>query len=154
METWTRKFTWINRRASRYQARSLRCATSRKHYTYSLKQAGRQWHTHLHSTLEGLGFQKNISSDVLIFIKCHHRGDPLIMLVYVNDITLFSTLDDIQAFKMQIAMHYKVTDLGEVSHFLRLHNTHDHLKKTLTPSTRRITSRECLHGSTCRTATP
>ena len=99
---------------------------------YSLKQAGRQWHTHLHSTLEGLGFQKNISSDVLIFIKCHDRGDPLIMLVYFDNIALFSALDDIQAFKTQIAMHYKVTDLGEVSHFLRLHNTHDRSKKTLT----------------------
>ena len=58
------------------------------------------------------------------------------MLVYVDDIALFGTLDDIQAFKTQIAMHYKVTDLGEVSHLLR-----------------RITSRECLHGSTCHTAT-
>ena len=36
---------------------------------YGLKQAGRQWHTHLHSTLASLGFQKNISGDVSIFIK-------------------------------------------------------------------------------------
>ena len=99
---------------------------------YGLKQAGQQWHTHLHSTLEGLGFQKNISSDVSIFIKCHNGGDPLIMLVYVDDIVLFGALDDIQAFKMQIAMCYKVTDLREVSHFLGLHITCNRSKKTLT----------------------
>ena len=54
------------------------------------------------------------------------------MLVYVDNIALFSALDDIQAFKTQIAMRYKVTDLGEVSHFLGLHITRDCLKKTLT----------------------
>ena len=99
-----------------------------------------------------LGFQKNISSDVSIFIKCHDGRDPLIMLVYIDDITLFGTLDDIQAFKMQITMCYTVTDLGEVSHFLGLHNTCDHSKKPLS-FTRCITSRECLHDLTCHTAT-
>ena len=74
------------------------------------------------------------------------------MLVYIDDITLFGTLDDIQAFKMQITMCYKVTDLGEVSHFLGLHNTCDHSKKPLS-FTRCITSRECLHDLTCHTAT-
>ena len=99
---------------------------------YNLKQAGWQWHAHLHSTLEGLGFKKNISSDVSIFIKRHDGGDLLIILVYIDNIALFGALDDIQAFKMQIAMHYKITDLGEVNQFLELHITHDRLKKTLT----------------------
>ena len=99
---------------------------------YGLKQANRQWHAHLHSTLEGLGFQKNISSDVSIFIKRHNRGSPLIILVYVDDIALFGALDDIQAFKSQIAMRYKITDLGEVNQFLGLHITRNRLKKTLT----------------------
>ena len=54
------------------------------------------------------------------------------MLVHIDNIALFGTLDDIQAFKMQITMCYKVTDVGEVSHFLRLHITHDHSKKTHT----------------------
>jgi len=54
------------------------------------------------------------------------------MLIYINDIALFGALDDIQAFKTQISMHYKITNLGEVSHFLGLHITRDCLKKTLT----------------------
>ena len=83
-------------------------------------------------TVPGQESRKNISSDVSIFIKCHKGGDPLIMLVYVDNIALFGTLDDIQAFKTQIAMCYKVTDLGEASHFLGLHITRNRSKKTIT----------------------
>ena len=88
---------------------------------YGLKQAGRQWYIHLNDTLEGLGFQKLISGDALIFIKRHNGGDPLIALVYIDDITLFGILEAIQDLKHAIAMRYKVTDLGEIKQFLDLH---------------------------------
>ena len=52
-------------------------------------------------------------------------------MVYIDDIALFGTLTDINAFKIQIATRYKVTDLGEISEFLGLRITHDRLKKTL-----------------------
>ena len=99
---------------------------------YSLKQAGQQWHIHLHGTLEELGFQKNIASDVSIFIKCYNGGDPLIILVYIDDLAIFGTLEDIKSFKTHISTCYKVTDLGEVSQFLGLHIARDHPKKILT----------------------
>ena len=95
---------------------------------YGLKQAGRQWHIHLNDTLEGLGAQKLISGDASIFIKHHNGGDPLIALVYVDDITLFGILDAIQDLKCTIATRYKVTDLGEIRQFLGLHITHDREK--------------------------
>ena len=98
---------------------------------YGLKQAGRQWHVDLSNTLEELGFQRTVSCDTLIFIQRHDGGDPLILLVYVDDITLFGTLTNINAFKILIATRYKVTDLGEISQFLGLRITHDRLKKTL-----------------------
>ena len=101
---------------------------------YGLKQAGRQWHAHLNNTLEGLGFQKLISGDASIFIKRHDGGDPLIALVYVDDIALFGILDAIRDLKRAIATHYKVTDLGEIRQFLGLHITRDRSKKTLTIS--------------------
>ena len=98
---------------------------------YGLKQAGRQWHVHLHDTLREFNFQKNISGDTSIFIKRHDRGDPLIVLVYVDDITLFSMPDDINTFKTQITKRYKISDLGEITQFLRLHVVRNRLKKTL-----------------------
>jgi len=98
---------------------------------YGLKQAGRQWHVHLHDTLGEVGFQKNISGDMLISIKRHNGGDLLIALVYVDDIALFGMPDDINTFKMQITKCYKISDLGEITQFLRLHVVHNHLKKTL-----------------------
>lgn len=101
---------------------------------YGLKQAGRQWHAHLFDTLEGFGFRKNISGDTSIFIKRHDGGDPLIILVYVDDIALFGVLADISTFKTQIAMRYKISDLGEITQFLGLHVVRDRSKKTLTIS--------------------
>lgn len=118
---------------------------------YGLKQAGQQWHIHLHGTLAELGFQKNIASDVSIFIKRHDGGDPLIILVYVDDIAIFGTSEDIKSFKAQIAARYMVTDLGEVSQFLGLHITRDRLKKTLTID-HLTTSKECSRDSTCYSA--
>ena len=73
-----------------------------KRAIYSLKQAGRQWHIHLINTLEELNFQRTVSSDTLIFIQGHDGGDPLILLVYVDDIALFGTLTDINAFKFKL----------------------------------------------------
>ena len=70
---------------------------------YGLKQAGRQWHIHLSNTLEELGFQRTISGNTSIFIQRHDGGDPLILLVYIDNISLFSTLTDINVFKIQIA---------------------------------------------------
>ena len=61
--------------------------------------------------------QKNVSGDMSIFIKRQDGGDLLIALVYVDDITLFGMLDDITTFKMQIAIHYKISDLGEIPQF-------------------------------------
>ena len=59
-----------------------------KKVIYSLKQVGQQWHIHLNDTLEGGRFQKLISGNASIFIKHHDWGDPLIALVYGDDITL------------------------------------------------------------------
>ena len=98
---------------------------------YGLK---RQWHTHLKDTLEDFVFQKTISRDTSTFLECHDRGDPLILLVYVDDIALFGTLEDISAFKTRIATCYKITDFGEINQFLGLRITRDHSKKTLSIS--------------------
>ena len=88
-------------------------------------------HAHLHATLEELGFSKNISSDVSIFIKLHEGETQLIILVYVDDILVFGTLQHVKDFKATMASRYKVTDLGEAHQFLGLHIFRDRSKKTI-----------------------
>jgi hypothetical protein len=68
----------------------------------------------------------------LNFHQTNQRGGTLIILVYVDDIAIFGTLNDIQAFKEQIASRYKITDLGEIHQFLGLHIARDRSRKTLT----------------------
>ena len=102
-------------------------------------------HIHLHGILEELGFQKNITSDVSIFIKCHNGGDPLIILVYVDDITIFGVLEDIKSFKTHSATCYKVTNLGEASQFLGLCIACNHLKKILTIDQSHCIQRMLIH---------
>ena len=55
------------------------------------------------------------------FHQMSQWGDPLIALVYIDDITLFGILEAIQDLKHTIAMRYKVTNLGEIKQFLGLH---------------------------------
>ena len=74
----------------------------------------------------------------MVFVKRYDGGDigsiPLILLVYVDNIAIFGMLTDINVFKMQITMRYKVSDLGEITHFLKLHIVHDRSKNTLSIS--------------------
>ena len=56
------------------------------------------------------------------------------LLVYVDNFSIFGMLIDINIFKMQITACYKVSDLGKITHFLRLHIVHDRSKNTLSIS--------------------
>lgn len=125
---------------------------------YGLKQAGRQWHEHLHESLCSFGYRKLLSGDVSIFFKHHDGGNHItIILVYVDDMAIFGTLEDIQATKKFIGSRYKYTDLGEIEHFLGLHITRNRSKKTIsvdqTHYVQRILNR--FEMKTCRpTYTP
>ena len=99
---------------------------------YRLKQAGRQWHEHLHDSLRDFGYKKLISGDVSIFFKHHDNGEQItIILVYVDDMAIFGSSEHIQATKNYIGSRYKYTDLREIKNFLGLHITRDRLKKTI-----------------------
>ena len=60
-----------------------------------------------------LGFMKNISNNT-IFIKHHDGGDPIIILVYVDDIAIFGKTNTVSELKAQISIYYKIMDLGEI----------------------------------------
>ena len=56
-----------------------------KKVIYGLKQAGRQWNKKLHSALLELGFQR-VEADAGVYINRRHKGESLILIVYVDDI--------------------------------------------------------------------
>lgn len=86
---------------------------------YGLKQAGRQWHLRLRSVLEKLGFVAFDSGDVSIFVLRRQVGDIIILIVYVDDITLMgNSLKLIIWTKEQLGTHFDISDLGEISHYL------------------------------------
>ena len=99
---------------------------------YGLKQAGRQWHEHLHESLREFGYKKLISGDVSIFFKHQDNGEGItIILVYVDDMAIFGSSEHIQSTKDLIGSQYKYTDLGKIENFLGLHITQDRSRKTM-----------------------
>lgn len=92
---------------------------------YGLKQAGRQWFLTLKACLEKLGFVCHDTGDVSIFV-CRRGGALEILVVYVDDLTMMgNTLALINRTKAALKSHFKITDLGDLSHYLGIRITRD-----------------------------
>ncbi|CAI7764657.1 unnamed protein product [Closterium sp. NIES-53] len=99
---------------------------------YGLRQAPREWHDTLRSTLSDLCFQPS-SADPSMFVR---RGStPFFVLVYVDDL-VFATADRVALadVKLQLQKRYSCTDLGELRHYLGLQITRDRAARTITLS--------------------
>lgn len=85
---------------------------------YGLKQAGKAWNDKFnHTLMTTLGFTRSTSDPCLY----HKRGTKLlIILIHVDDTAIFSTRDDIDAFKADLQKHFEITDLGDLKSFLGL----------------------------------
>ncbi|CAI7773276.1 unnamed protein product [Closterium sp. NIES-53] len=96
---------------------------------YGLRQAPREWHDTLRSTLSVLGFQPS-SADPSLFVR---RGSILFfVLVYVDDLVFASAgrvaLADV---KLELQKRHTCTDLGELRHYLGLHITRVRAARTI-----------------------
>ncbi|CAI5477569.1 unnamed protein product [Closterium sp. Yama58-4] len=99
---------------------------------YGLRQAPREWHDTLRSTLSDLGFQPS-SADPSLFVR---RGPtPFFVLVYVDDL-VFATPDRVALahVKSELQKRHTCTDLGELRHYLGLQITRDRAARTITLS--------------------
>ncbi|CAI7876449.1 unnamed protein product [Closterium sp. NIES-54] len=99
---------------------------------YGLRQAPREWHDTLRTTLAALGFAPS-TADPLLFLRTDTSLPPFYALVYVDDL-VFATADTeaLTLVKSELQKRHTCTDLGELRSFLGLQITRDRARRTIT----------------------
>ncbi|CAI6011147.1 unnamed protein product [Closterium sp. NIES-65] len=101
-------------------------------HLYGLRQAPREWHDTLTTTLAALGFAPS-TADPLLFLRTDTSLPPFYILVYVDDL-VFATADTagLAYVKSELQKRHTCTDLGELRSYLGLQITRDRARRTIT----------------------
>ncbi|CAI5992307.1 unnamed protein product [Closterium sp. NIES-65] len=99
---------------------------------YGLRQAPREWHDTLRTTLAALGFAPS-TADPSLFLRTDTSLPPFYILVYVDDL-VFATADTTRLayVKSELQKRHTCTDLGELRSYLGLQITRDRARRTIT----------------------
>ncbi|CAI5501848.1 unnamed protein product [Closterium sp. Naga37s-1] len=99
---------------------------------YGLRQAPREWHDTLRTTLAALGFAPS-TADPSLFLRTDTSLQPFYILVYVDDL-VFATADTagLAHVKSELQKRHTCTDLGELRSYLGLQITRDRARRTIT----------------------
>ncbi|CAI7847746.1 unnamed protein product [Closterium sp. NIES-54] len=99
---------------------------------YSLRQAPREWHDTLRTTLAALGFAP-ATTDPPLFLRTDTSLPPFYVLVYVDDL-VFATADTkaLTLVKSKLQKRHTYTGLGELRSYLGLQITRDRARRTIT----------------------
>ncbi|CAI5460440.1 unnamed protein product [Closterium sp. Yama58-4] len=99
---------------------------------YGLRQAPREWHDTLRTTLAALGFAPS-TADPSLFLRTDTSLPPFYILVYVDDL-FFATADTeaLALVKSELQKRHTCTDLGELRSYLGLQITRDRARRTIT----------------------
>ncbi|CAI7781584.1 unnamed protein product [Closterium sp. NIES-53] len=99
---------------------------------YGLRQALREWHDTLRTTLAALGFAPS-TADPSLFLRTDTSLPPFYILVYVDDL-VFATADTtgLAYVKSELQKRHTCTDLGELRSYLGLQITRDRARRTIT----------------------
>ena len=98
---------------------------------YGLKQSPRAWNKKLHEQLNKAGFTR-CEADHSVYYSLKDDGAHVFLLVYVDDlIILANLLSALQSCKDSLNKSFKMTDLGEASHFLGMEISRDRAARTL-----------------------
>ncbi|CAI7888146.1 unnamed protein product [Closterium sp. NIES-53] len=99
---------------------------------YGLRQAPREWHDTLRTTLAALGFAPS-TADPSLFLHTDTSLPPFYVLVYVDDL-VFATADiaGLAHVKSELQKRHTCTDLGELRSYLGLQITRDRAQRTIT----------------------
>ncbi|CAI7909456.1 unnamed protein product [Closterium sp. NIES-54] len=99
---------------------------------YGLRQAPREWHDTLRTTLATLGFAPS-TADPSQFLRTDATLPPFYVLVYVDNL-VFATADTeaLAHVKSELQKRHMCTDLGELTSYLGLRITRDRAQRTIT----------------------
>ncbi|CAI7914006.1 unnamed protein product [Closterium sp. NIES-54] len=99
---------------------------------YGLRQAPREWHDTLRTTLAALGFAPS-TADPSLFLRTDTSLPPFYVLVYVDDL-VFATADTagLAHVKSELQKRHTCTDLGELHSYLGLQIIRDRAQRTIT----------------------
>ncbi|CAI7912273.1 unnamed protein product [Closterium sp. NIES-53] len=99
---------------------------------YGLRQAPREWHDTLRTTLATLGFAPS-TADPSLFLRTDTTLPPYYVLVYVDDF-VFATANTkaLAHVKSELQKRHTCTDLGELTSYLGLWITRDREQCTIT----------------------
>ncbi|CAI7832335.1 unnamed protein product [Closterium sp. NIES-53] len=99
---------------------------------YGLRQAPREWHDTLRTTLAALGFAPS-TADPSLFLRTDTSLPPFYVLVYVDDL-VFAIADTagLAHVNSELQKRYTCTDLGELRSYLGLQITRDKAQRTIT----------------------
>ncbi|CAI7870216.1 unnamed protein product [Closterium sp. NIES-54] len=99
---------------------------------YGLRQAPREWHDTLRTTLAALGFAPS-TADPSLFLRTDATLPPFYVLEYVDDL-VFATADTeaLAYVKSELQKRHTCTDLGELTSYLGLRITWDRAQRTIT----------------------
>ncbi|CAI7929939.1 unnamed protein product [Closterium sp. NIES-54] len=99
---------------------------------YGLRQAPREWHDTLKTTLASLGFAPS-TADPSLFLRTDTALPPFYVLVYVDNL-VFATGDTeaLAHVKSERQKRHTCTDLGELTSYLGLRITRDRALRTIT----------------------
>ncbi|CAI7906834.1 unnamed protein product [Closterium sp. NIES-54] len=99
---------------------------------YGLRQAPREWHDTLRTTLAALAFAPS-TADPSLFLRTDTSLPPFYILVYVDDL-VFAIADTARLVhvKSELQKRHTCTDLGELRSYLGLQITRDRAQRTIT----------------------
>ncbi|CAI7905063.1 unnamed protein product [Closterium sp. NIES-53] len=106
--------------------------SSLRRLVHGLRQAPREWHDTLRTTLAALGFAPS-TADPSLFLRTNTTLPPFYVLVYVDDL-VFATADTeaLAHVKSELQKKHTYTDLGELTSYLGLRITRDRAQRTIT----------------------
>ncbi|CAI7781588.1 unnamed protein product [Closterium sp. NIES-53] len=123
---------WLRRPPSFTESFPTGTQWSLRRPVYGLRQAPREWHDTLRTTLDSLGFAPS-TADPSLFLRTDATLPSFYVLVYVDDL-VFSTADtEALAFvKFELQKRHTCTYLGELTSYLGLWITRDKAQRTIT----------------------
>ncbi|CAI7739068.1 unnamed protein product [Closterium sp. NIES-54] len=123
---------WLRRPPGFTQSFPAGTQWSLRRPVYGLRQAPREWHDTLRTTLAALGFAP-ATADPSLFLRTDTLLSPFYVLLYVDDL-VFATADTeaLTLVKSELQKRHTCTDLGELRSYLGLQITRDRARRTIT----------------------